>query len=145
MPPAVALLNYISCGILWRIFCQTGIFAGFSLYIKLTINWLIKFKKLRDIIEGPWLQKDIKLPMSLCFWLFWPLNCPSLRSGQFKGSKKSWPPQNVPRNGSKSYCPAKKNDVPQFLKQRDINSYSILYCMIVWKIFSMIFWKQRVI
>jgi hypothetical protein len=28
------------------------------------------------------------------------LNCPSLRSGQFKGSKKSWPPQNVPRNGS---------------------------------------------
>ncbi|MFN9898438.1 MAG: hypothetical protein ACK55Z_06515, partial [bacterium] len=27
------LLNYISYGILWRIFCQTGIFAGFSLYI----------------------------------------------------------------------------------------------------------------
>ena len=38
VPPGVALLNYISCGILWRIFCQTGIFAGFSLYIKLTIN-----------------------------------------------------------------------------------------------------------
>ncbi len=31
MPPAVALLNYISSGKLWRIFCQTGIFAGFSL------------------------------------------------------------------------------------------------------------------
>ena len=31
MPPAVALLDYISSGILWRIFCQTGIFAGFSL------------------------------------------------------------------------------------------------------------------
>ncbi len=31
MPPAVALLNYISSGIHWRIFCQTGIFAGFSL------------------------------------------------------------------------------------------------------------------
>jgi hypothetical protein len=30
--PGVALLNYISCGILWRIFCQTGIFAGFSLH-----------------------------------------------------------------------------------------------------------------
>jgi hypothetical protein len=28
----VALLNYISCGILRRIFCQTGISAGFSLY-----------------------------------------------------------------------------------------------------------------
>jgi hypothetical protein len=46
--------------------------------------------------------------------------------GQFKGSKKSWPPQNVPQNGSKRYCPAKKNYVPQFLKQRDINSYFIL-------------------
>ncbi len=31
MPPAVALWNYISCGILWRIFFQTGNFAGFSL------------------------------------------------------------------------------------------------------------------
>ncbi len=34
MPPAVALLNYISSGILWRIFCQTGTFRGvFSPYI----------------------------------------------------------------------------------------------------------------
>ncbi len=30
VPPAVALSNYISCGIRWRIFCQTGIFARFS-------------------------------------------------------------------------------------------------------------------
>jgi hypothetical protein len=30
VPPVVALLNYISSGILWRIFSQTGIFAGFS-------------------------------------------------------------------------------------------------------------------
>ncbi len=28
MPPAVALLNYISSGKLWRIFCQTGTFCG---------------------------------------------------------------------------------------------------------------------
>jgi hypothetical protein len=33
VPPAVALLNYVSCGILRRIFSQTGIFAGFSLHI----------------------------------------------------------------------------------------------------------------
>jgi hypothetical protein len=33
VPPAVAVLNYISSGILWRIFFQTGIFAGFSLHI----------------------------------------------------------------------------------------------------------------
>ena len=46
--------------------------------------------------------------------------------GRFEGSKKSRPPQNVPRNGSKSYCPTKKNYVPQFLNQRDINSYNML-------------------
>jgi hypothetical protein len=33
---------------------------------------------------------------------------------KFKGSKKSWTPQNVPRNGSKSYCPAKKKLCPAF-------------------------------
>ncbi len=33
MPPAVAQLNYISSGLLWLIFSQTGIFAGFSLQI----------------------------------------------------------------------------------------------------------------
>ncbi len=33
MPSAVALLNYLSCGILWRIFCQTGTICGiFSTY-----------------------------------------------------------------------------------------------------------------
>ena len=32
MPPAVALLNYISSDKLWQIFSQTGIFAGFSLH-----------------------------------------------------------------------------------------------------------------
>jgi hypothetical protein len=33
MPPAVALLNYISSGIIWRIFSQTGTFRGvFSTY-----------------------------------------------------------------------------------------------------------------
>ena len=33
VPSAVAPLNYISSGILWRIFCQTGIFPGFPLLI----------------------------------------------------------------------------------------------------------------
>jgi hypothetical protein len=33
VPPVIALLNYTSCGILWRIFSQTEIFAGFSLHI----------------------------------------------------------------------------------------------------------------
>ncbi len=35
VPPAVALLNYISSGILWRIFFQTGFFAGFSVKRKI--------------------------------------------------------------------------------------------------------------
>jgi hypothetical protein len=33
VPPAVALLNYISSGILLRIFAKLGHFAGFSLHI----------------------------------------------------------------------------------------------------------------
>ncbi len=48
------------------------------------------FKKLWDIIFFWWDNH----------FMSHFLNCPSLRSGQFKGSKKSWPPQNVPRNGS---------------------------------------------
>ncbi len=40
VPPAVALLNYISSGILWWIFSQTGIFAGFSLN---TINFAVYY------------------------------------------------------------------------------------------------------
>ncbi len=39
MPPAVALLNYISCGILWRSFCHSGIFRGVSSsHIKIKIK-----------------------------------------------------------------------------------------------------------
>jgi hypothetical protein len=34
VPPAVALINYMRSGILWRIFCQTETFRGvFSPYI----------------------------------------------------------------------------------------------------------------
>ena len=33
MPPTVSLLNYISSVLLWQIFSQTEIFAGFSLHI----------------------------------------------------------------------------------------------------------------
>jgi hypothetical protein len=39
VPPAVALINYIRSGKLWRIFSQTGIFAGFSLHI---INFAVR-------------------------------------------------------------------------------------------------------
>jgi hypothetical protein len=39
------------------------------------------------------------------------------------GVKKVEAPQNVPRNGSKSYCPKIKNYVPKFLKERDIGNF----------------------
>jgi hypothetical protein len=39
---AVALLNYISSGLLWRIFSQNGIFAGFSLHI---INFAVRGRR----------------------------------------------------------------------------------------------------
>jgi hypothetical protein len=44
VPPAVTLLIYISCGILWRIFCQTEIFPGFSLYI-ININNAVRISE----------------------------------------------------------------------------------------------------
>jgi hypothetical protein len=43
VPPAVALLNYISSGLLWRIFLpKLGYFAGFSLYI---INFPVRISE----------------------------------------------------------------------------------------------------
>ena len=63
----------------------------------------------RDFLRGP--------------QLFWTLNCPLLRSGQFKGSKKSLPPQKVPWNSSKIIVPPKNHYVPHFLKQRDIGNF----------------------
>ena len=42
MPPAVALLHYISSGIIWRIFDKLGYFAGFSLYI---INFPVRISE----------------------------------------------------------------------------------------------------
>jgi hypothetical protein len=40
VPPAVAMLNYISSSIFWRIFSQTGIFPGFSLrFTNLGAQW----------------------------------------------------------------------------------------------------------
>ncbi len=42
MPPVVALLNYISSGIFWRIFCQTGIFRGVFLHV---INFAVRISE----------------------------------------------------------------------------------------------------
>ena len=58
----------------------------------------------------------------ICFCLRQSLFEPFL--GTFWGGLDFFgPPQKVPWNSSKKNCPAKKNYVPQFLKQRYINSY----------------------
>ena len=64
----------------------------------------------------------IKLPMSRCLKTFG--HNFFLRLGLFKGSKKSWPPQNVPRNGSLSYCPTKKS-----LSRSFLNSVTLIVIM----------------
>ena len=153
MPSAVALLNYISSGILWRIFCQTGIFAGLSLHI---INFAVRISEAGNRFLGPinvykyglWSQWDIKLPMYRWFWkfgrlffvfgqitlwaifgdilrgprLFWPLNYPSLRLGQFRGQKGLGPLKKSLELSHYEFCPLKKNNLPHFPNQRYINS-----------------------
>jgi hypothetical protein len=58
MPPAVAPSNYISSGILWRIFCQTGTFRGvFSAYCIINNAVRISEATMRgvgDIIFSAW-------------------------------------------------------------------------------------------
>ncbi len=50
MPPAVALSNYTSSCILWQIFCQAGIFAGFTLNIIYIVGRISAASKAGDII-----------------------------------------------------------------------------------------------
>ena len=71
MPPAVALLNYTSRGILWQIFCQTGIFAGFSLHI---INFAVR-------ISAAAMAGDIIFLASLVHWeiTLGPILCQDIR------------------------------------------------------------------
>ncbi len=73
VPPVVALLNYISSNILWRIFCQTGIFTGFSLYI---FNNAVRNSEAAMGGAG-----------DIIFIILTP-----------KGSKKAWPPRLTPQN-----------------------------------------------
>ena len=65
VPPTVALLNYISSGILWWIFSQTRIFAGFSLHIYYSPEGAAKLRWEEDIIFFH-CQKTIKLRAHGC-------------------------------------------------------------------------------
>ncbi len=57
------------------------------------------------------MQKDIKLPMSRC------------AGDNLRGQKSLGPLKMSLEMAHKIIVPQKKNYVPQFLKQRDINSY----------------------
>jgi hypothetical protein len=55
--------------------------------------------------------------------------------GQFRGQKSRGPLKMSREMAQKVIVPQKKNYVPQFLKQRDINSYFIPYLfkkIVVW-------------
>ena len=94
-PPAVALLNYISWGILWRIFCQTGIFRGVS-YSIVTLKHsaiYVKIGEFKKIVS----QKEIKghkntnAPLILKIWdiiffWFWANYIMGHFSGYFEGA-----------------------------------------------------------
>ncbi len=80
MPSAVALLNYISSNKLLRVFCQTGIFAGFSLYI---INNAVRIG-------------EAAMPMGGAGDIIFIILTP-------KGSKKAWPPRKTPQNDGYVY------------------------------------------
>jgi hypothetical protein len=51
VPPPVALLNYISSVILWRIFAKLGYFAGFSHYFCRLFMYLCPVVKNKKIYE----------------------------------------------------------------------------------------------
>jgi hypothetical protein len=91
-------------------------------------------------IEGPWLQKDIKLPMSRYlrnyrteFFLgtitLWASSRDILRVPLLV-----WPLKMSLEIAHKVIVQQKKNYVPQFLKQRDINSYffTTIFCCCFW-------------
>jgi hypothetical protein len=72
------------------------------------------FKKLWDIIEGPWLQKDIKLPMSRCLrnfgteFFFGDNHFMSHFSGHFEGASTFLTPKLSLEMAHKVIVPQKK-------------------------------------
>ena len=78
MPSAVDIMNYISSGLLWRIFCQTGIFAGFSLHI---INFAVRSSEAamgrgHYIVQGSCSSFRVRRSSVGCSLAQWKNMCP---------------------------------------------------------------------
>jgi hypothetical protein len=56
-----------------------------------------------------------------------PKNCPSLRSGQFRGQKSLGPLEISLEMAHYVVCPQKKNYILHFQNQRCINSYKVCH------------------
>ncbi len=93
------------------------------------------------------MQKDIKLPMSRCLrnfgtnnFFFGTITFWAISRDILRGPRLFWPLKMSLEMAQKVVVPQKKNYVPQFLKQRDINSYytnllrflerSIIFCFL---------------
>jgi hypothetical protein len=92
------------------------------------------FKKLWDILFFFW-DNNFVSPFSGHFEgasTFLTPKCPSLRSRNLRGQKSLGPLKMSLETAQKVIVPQKKNYVPQFLKQRDINSYYVLLPYIIY-------------
>ena len=91
------------------------------------ILWHCPFKHLKMVAKR---HKITNVPLFKKIWdiiFFWGQSLFEPFLGTFWGGLDFFgPPQKVPWNSSKKNCPAKKNYVPQFLKQRYINSYNVV-------------------
>jgi hypothetical protein len=105
-------LNYISWGIIWQIFCQTGIFRGVS-YSIVTLKRsaiYVKIGEFKKIVS----QKEIKghkntnAPLILKIWDFIFFVLGKLRSGQFRGQKSLGPLEISLEMAHYVVCPQKK-------------------------------------
>jgi hypothetical protein len=98
--PAVALLNYISCGTLWRIFCHTGIFHGVFSTAHIIIKTIKKWRK-KTIKWYNWGQlvtkghKNTNAALILKIWeiifCFWANYFMGHFEGYFEGPRLFWP------------------------------------------------------
>ncbi len=97
MPPAVAILNYISIGILWRIFSQTEIFAGFSLHL---INLAVRISA--AVMAGDIIQYFLASQYFLGCRIAYKGAMDGARCGEYYISKPLWSSGKIYAPGSPS-------------------------------------------
>jgi hypothetical protein len=97
VPPAVALSNYISSGKLWRIFSQTGIFAGFSLHLN---NLALRISA--AVMAGDIIQYFLASQYFLVCRIAYKGAMDGARGGEYYISKPLWSSGKIYASGSPS-------------------------------------------